>query len=357
MTKLQRWVDLLAALLRRAHPVSLEELKEDVPGYLSQENLPALRRAFERDKAELREFGVPILTIKDANDEVMGYQLKRDAFYLPYLSLIQDQHVTSTPERVDRYGYRALPELSFESDELTAVAEAARRVSQLGDPALTTLARSAMRKLAFDLPVDASVREPGIAYGTVPGVSPAQVLQELDDALRRRKRVTIEYHTFASDTRKRRVVSPFGLFFLGSHWYLAAREDANGPVKNFRVSRISDAEVNKAQPDTHDFEIPPTFDLRSHASSRQSWELGDAGSIEAVVEFRGSSGPTMAARRLGVAVSAVPAQRRFQVRLIEPFVRWLLSFAGEAVPLSPPEVTKAYRKLAKESLAGARESA
>lgn len=357
MAKLQRWVDLLAALLRRNSPASLEELKQDVPGYLSQENLAALRRAFERDKAELREFGVPILTITDSTGELMGYQMKRDAFYLPYLSLIQDAH-RSSPEKVDRYGYRSLPELSFEADELAAVAEAARRVAQLGDPALATLARSAMRKLAFDLPVDASVRESRVEFAAqVAMPSAAEILQELDDALRRRKFVTIDYHTFGSDVRKSRVVSPYGLFFLGSHWYLAAREDSTGPVKNFRISRISSAEVNRTQPDTPDFEIPAGFDLRAHSASRQAWELGDAGSIEAVVDFRGSSGPTMAARRLGDAVPDAPTKRRFQVRRVEPFARWLLSFAGEVVPESPAEVTSAYQELAQESLVVAREPA
>ena len=356
MAKLQRWVDLLAALLRRNSPASLEELKKDIPGYLSQENLAALRRAFERDKSELREFGVPILTITDSAGEVMGYQLKRDSFYLPYLSLIQDARRTS-PEKVDRYGYRSLPELSFEADELTAVAEAARRVAQLGDPGLATLARSAMRKLAFDLPVDVSVQEVTFAYAASMAASPAEILEALDDALRRRKSVTIEYHTFGSDVRKSRVVAPYGLFFLGSHWYLAAREGSAGPVKNFRVSRISSAQVNSSKPDTPDFTIPTDFDLRAHSASRQAWELGDAGSIEAVVDFRGSSGPTVAARRLGDAVPDAPTKRRFQVRRVEPFARWLLSFAGEVVPESPPEVTSAYQELAQESLAAAREPA
>jgi len=186
---------------------------------------------------------------------------------------------------------------------------------------------------------------------------PRRKFWELDDALRRRKHVTIEYHTFGSDVQKSRVVSPYGLFFLGSHWYLAAREGSAGPVKNFRVSRISSAEVNGTQPDTPDFDIPGGFDLRSHSASRQAWELGDAGSIEAVVDFRGSSGPTIAARRLGDAVSGAPTKRRFQVRRVEPFTRWLLSFAGEVVPVSPEEVSVAYLELAEESLTAAREPA
>ncbi len=359
MAKLQRWVDLLAALLRRHAPASLEELKRDVPEYLGKTDLAALRRMFERDKVELREFGIPILTISDSANELIGYQLKRESFYLPYLALIQDARQKTKPKRVDRYGYRSLPDLAFEADELDAVAEAARRVQQLGDPTLAELARSAMRKLAFDLPVDATVREPVVVeFAMAPARPlPEEILQTLDEALRQRKRVTISYHTFGSDVRRTREVSPFGLFFLGSHWYLAAQEEAGGPVKNFRVSRISSAEVNKVKPGTPDFEVPADFSLRAHAASRQAWELGDAGSVEAVVEFRGTSGATLAASRLGEPVANALTQRRFRVRRVDPFARWLLSFAGEVVPVSPKEVTAAYQSLARTALAAAKEPA
>jgi proteasome accessory factor B len=361
MPKLQRWVDLLAALLRRQLPVTLEELKRDVPEYLRQDDLAALRRMFERDKVELKAFGIPLHTARDSNDEVMGYQLRRDAFYLPYLTLVEDARTASKPKKIDRYGYRSLPELAFEADELEAVVDAARRVQQLGDPTLAELARSAMRKLAFDLPVDVMVREAVPAYvalaASAAPMSPEEIFQALDEALRTRKRVTIEYRSFASGEVKEREVCPFGLFFLGSHWYLAAQESADGPVKNFRVSRISEATVNKVRPGTPDFEVPAGFSLKAHAASRQAWELGDAGSIEAIVEFRGSSGATAAARRLGEPVPEEPSQRRFRVRRVDPFARWLLSFAGEVVPVSPVEITDAYQELAEGALAASQEMA
>jgi predicted DNA-binding transcriptional regulator YafY len=44
------------------------------------------------------------------------------------------------PSRViDRYGYRSLPTLFFEPDELAAVTDAAARVRHLGDPLLAPL--------------------------------------------------------------------------------------------------------------------------------------------------------------------------------------------------------------------------
>ncbi len=46
--KLQRWMDLLAALLARHYPVTLEELTADVPGYAhTGTGATAWRRMFE----------------------------------------------------------------------------------------------------------------------------------------------------------------------------------------------------------------------------------------------------------------------------------------------------------------------
>ena len=67
--KLQRWIDLLAALLRRRFPVTLEELSPDVPAYAVARQKTALRRTFERDKDELRAFGIPIETVTGPEGE------------------------------------------------------------------------------------------------------------------------------------------------------------------------------------------------------------------------------------------------------------------------------------------------
>src|SRR5690242_3117055 len=62
--KVQRWIDLLAALLVRRYPASFEELARDVPAYdASGKSSAAVMRMYERDKDELRAFGVPIETV------------------------------------------------------------------------------------------------------------------------------------------------------------------------------------------------------------------------------------------------------------------------------------------------------
>src|SRR5690606_34840960 len=152
------------------------------------------------------------------------------------------------------------------------------------------------------------------------------VFESLGDALTRRKFVRFAYHAMSTDRREEREVEPYGLVFLNGHWYLVAHDRARGALRNFRLNRIDDVRVNGAKPNSPDYAVPESFRLRDHARSRQAWELGDSEAMQAVVEFRGESGPTVAAARLGGAVGDDVRQRRFEVRRLEPFVRWLLSF-------------------------------
>ena len=346
--KLRRWIDLLAALLRRHYPVPFEEIIGEVPAYQSGTKT-ARRRMFERDKDELRAAGVPIQTVTDAAGEVVGYRLSRREFYLPYLSLIIDGR-PRRPKTVDRDGFRALEHLAFEPDELAAIVHAAERVESLGNPLLAEDAKSAVRKLAADLPVDAArARGELIAPGR-PRAADA-VFDVLSDALERRKRVVLDYHAMSTDTTTRRTVEPWGLFFLGHHWYLAARDRDADAVRNFRVSRIAHAAVNPKRPGTPDFEVPSGFRLRDHARSRHAWELGDGGAVTVEVEFRRNTGAAAVAASLGATVQGAPNRRIFQVRRADAFARWLLPLGDAAAIIGPDAVRAEYARQARATLA------
>src|SRR5688572_21833107 len=156
--KFQRWVDLIATLLAHHAPITFDWIEREVPGYAGKSN-STRKRMFERDKRELKALGVPIESIGEEGSDESAYRMATKDFYLPYLAVSTPRGL-SKPPRVDKYGYRALTTLAFEPDELEVVAEAARRARALGDPMLVADVDSAMRKLAFDLPVDA-VSEPG----------------------------------------------------------------------------------------------------------------------------------------------------------------------------------------------------
>ena len=333
----------MAALLSHHGTQTFQDIAKHVPAY-QKGNEDSTKRTFERDKLELRELGVPIETIGTDGDEEMAYRLRPKEFYLPYLALVSERGLEK-PSRVDKFGYRAIGELQFTSDELAAVAQAAARVRQLGDPDLEANATSAMRKLAFDLPVDSALAAASDTVIRQPrAAADAEILRALSKALVARKTVTIVYKSMSSDRADARAVEPYGLFFMGSHWYLAARDVTAGQVKNFRVNRITEAKMNSAKAGTPDYAIPADFRLRGHAQSRQAWELGDGDATTAVVEVRGESGAALAAAQLGDVVAGQPKRRQFSVRRPDVFARWCLSFAGEIAPVSPPEIVVEFRR-------------
>lgn len=344
--KIQRWIDLLAAMLVRRFPATFAELARDVPAYQSGKSASALLRMFERDKDELRAFGVPIETISDGEGGA-AYRLQHKDFYLPYLGVVAPERA-GPPERVDRFGYRALQSLQFEPDELEAVAAAGARVRTLGDPLLAAEAESALRKLGADLPLDPDDPDEIALLRRGPEAS-AATFQVLNDALVRRKVVEFEYYTIAGNRTETRAVEPYGVFFLGSHWYLTGHDRRRGELRTFRLSRMTAPRLGDARHHTPDFEIPADFRLREHAQSRRAWELGDGDGLEVIVEFHSTTGAARAASRLG-SDAGQPRRRQFHVRRVNAFARWLLSLAGDATPVSPPEMVDAYRTLVAETI-------
>ncbi len=351
--KIQRWIDILAALLRHRFGLTIEQLVDEVPAYSAASADDARARMFERDKKELRALGVPIETVSVDDGESARYRLRTSDFYLPYLTVVGPAGRAGS-RRLDRDGYRALQTLAFEPDELSLVIDAATRARQLGDPSLSADAASALRKLAFDLPVDSVSAESGTVIARPRAAADPEALAALGEALRARKRVELQYHSMNSDATSHRAVEPYGLFFLGGHWYLTGRDMERDALRNFRVSRVSAVAMNARRMETHDYAIPVSFVLAEHARSRQAWELGDGDAEMALVEFDDVSlatGAVNAAAALGSSVAGAPLRRRFVVRRTRVFARWLLSLGGSARPLSPPAVVDEYSELLTATLA------
>lgn len=347
--KVQRWTDLLAALLRRNFPVDFATLRKEVPAYSEDGRSEATTmRMFERDKDDLRALCVPIESVPDEDGNLSRYRLASKHFYLPYLHLASER-----PKQIKRPrgpGYQGLSTLAFEPEELDAVARAAQRVAALGDPALAHEARVAMRKLGHDLPIAAaSTSTEHIALDQAPA---AAVLDLLNDALRRRKSLTFIYRSMQRDAADQRSVEPFGLVFLSGHWYLIGRDTVADARRQFRVSRIASATVNDKRPQSTDFDVPADFDLASYARSRQAWEIGDADQQAVDVEFASENAYTVPAMQLGAAVDGFPKRRRFQVRRPDTFALWILGYAGDARIVNPPELALRVAQLATETLAG-----
>lgn len=353
-SRTKRLLDLVVVLLDAKQPIPFSELREQFQEYRTVKPEAGLR-AFERDKATLLELGVPIrwLGPEEGNDlpPEGGYQ-------------------------IDRQRYR-LPEVTLSADEVAALVVTAAAARHQPEFPYRHAAELAVRKLMFDLaglggqgrgrggmPRDVLVHMPS----TYRSRSLTEHLGALEEAVRHRKRVTLQYDhhrppqemtmgsapSAASTPRPRRAaavaesdgvpqpmaaqssekweagapseaggpqhstreVDPYGLVYRHGAWLLVGHCHVARAVRRFRVDRILDLKV-APRPRTPDFEVPREFSLQEH----------------------GSFSPWRFQREPGVAVrlwvsGATPwvAEEDFGPCARAPFAGGALEEGGEALP-------------------------
>ncbi len=362
ITKAQRWLDLIACLLGRRTPMTVEEIFEAVPAYridagpAGEPDEASVRRKFERDKDELREFGIPIDTVERrvnyGLDIEIGYRLRPGALYLPYVKIIEAS--IEPGERPDAGGTDAYGEgengAAFTREELELALEALAEAADIPGSPLADDARSAYRKLAFDL--SSAPAEPALLRPTPPGARElGGALQRINEALLHRKRVEFRYHGLARGEATERNVAPYGLMMEDGTWYLIGHDALRDGVRMFHVGRIEDPRVNPRSPATPDFEIPADFSLSDYRD-RDAWELDGAEQTRtARVRFRHPMSLWAARNGFGELESEEAdgaAVRRFEVGHVRPFLCWILGLRGAASIIDPPEMVDDLIELAEE---------
>jgi len=212
----ERLVNLVLCLLSTRQYLSAERIRATVPGYADVASDEAFFRMFERDKAELRELGVPLETGRSSMAEpVDGYRIARRDY--------------------------ELPDIDLAPDEATAVALAARLWDS---PALAGAARTALQKLrAAGIAVDpdaASAVQPRLR-ATEPAFAP------LLAASRAGRVVTFTHRSNPSAQARTRTVEPWGVVSWRGRWYLVGHDRDRDATRTFRLSRIG-AEVTPIGP-------------------------------------------------------------------------------------------------------------
>jgi proteasome accessory factor B len=261
----KRLLDLVMLLLRARSPVTFREIREQFTSYKTA-NIEAGLRAFERDKADLLELGVPVRYITPDEDDAL-----EEGGYV-----------------VDLKRYR-MPEVNLTADEVSALvlaASVARAAPGGNYPKIVDLA---LKKLAFDmpempdtpmefLPATVSAREPVIVH--FPEVKAADArayrdrFSQLEAATRNRKRLTITYRSATKGMVQTRDVDPYGLVYRQGTWYLVGYCHLRKDIRSFRVDRISEQKI-APKPKSPDFERPVDFDVRAFAS-RSPWTFTQA---------------------------------------------------------------------------------
>lgn len=202
MDRLERLVNLVAALIDTPRALSRAEIGERIEGYSSEPE--AFRRNFERDKDLLRQMGFPLVTeIPDgAGPEDAGYRIPRELY--------------------------ELPDPGLDDSELAALRLAASAVQMEGDWS-DALVR-ALRKLGGAAEGDAAASPPPGAGATVLPVEEAATVAF--GAVAERRQVSFRYRG------EDRLVDPWRLSFHRGHWYLSGLDHQRGEERLYRLDRV-----------------------------------------------------------------------------------------------------------------------
>ncbi len=220
VTRTERLLNLVIALLAARSPVSRQAVQSSVAGYDPCASTAAFERMFERDKDELRSMGIPIETVADAHGEALGYLI-------------------DTAEYATR-------DVSFDADELMALNLAAL---VWDDAILSPTATTAVRKLESTgtiptLALD-SAAIPSFAHVSASDAA----LLPLMRAVRDRKVVRFSYRK-PEGTESSRRVDPWSLHADDGRWYLSGWDHERGSARTFRVSRIEGSVTVTAESST-----------------------------------------------------------------------------------------------------------
>jgi proteasome accessory factor B len=304
----ERLVNLVIALLSTRQYVTAARIRATVPGYEADDGSDradeAFKRMFERDKADLREMGVPLETgrtsVFDTED---GYRIARADY--------------------------ELPEIRLTGEEAAAVGLALRlwESARLAGPA-----HSALVKLkAAGVDVDSSrgiPLQPRLDAGE-PAFEPAYA------AARDRRVLEFDYRRPDEDEAGRRRVQPWGVVAWHGRWYLGGFDlDKQGP-RVFRLSRV--VGTPKAIGPAGAFEPPVGVDLAEMVA-------GQIGGEEHVVVVRARPGGAIGLRRH--ATSLGPAEGgddRLQLTTTEPWslADQIAAYGADVVVESPAEIREA----------------
>lgn len=204
-------INLVLCLLSTRQFLTAEQIRRIVAGYEPDEGTDraddAFKRMFERDKAELRDLGIPLETgrtsIFDTDD---GYRIARRDY--------------------------ELPEIEFDPAEAAAVGLASRLWQSA---TLSSAARSALLKLrAGGVEVD-DQPDPTV-FGPLDAGEPSLGL--LLEAVGDGRAVSFAYRKPGASDTELRTVEPWGVLSSMGRWYLVGHDRTRTATRSFRLSRI-----------------------------------------------------------------------------------------------------------------------
>jgi proteasome accessory factor B len=307
-TRTERLVNLVICLLSTRRFLTAAQIAATVPGYEhdpdNAREHEAFQRKFERDKAELRELGVPLETgTSSIFDAEPGYRIAHREY--------------------------ALPDIPLEPDEAAAVGIAARLWQHAGLAAAASSGLAKLRAAGIDV-------DPHATLGVEPVVTVDPAFAPLTAAARERRAVAFAYRVPEDDAAKHRRLQPWGVVCWRGRWYVVGHDLDRQAARCFRLSRIVGA-VRTVGP-AGAFTPPAGVDLINYVAT---WSGSPQRTAAATVLAR--PGRAAGVRRWAEQTVPGPDGDRLLLRYADPegLASWLVGYGADVVVLDPPEVRDA----------------
>lgn len=316
-------LDLITYLLNAREPVSWQEIKNHFPEDYAQGVEESNQRKFERDKAELISLGIPIEYHSSATKKE-GYMIDKEKLFLS--------------------------EIQFSPEESSLLMLSATAVLENESFPYRDQLQSALHKIAsLNEHVTRRPTEMTITYsgGRTPSASTTWV-NDIQDALDRRKRIDIEYHAFSTGKKTRRQVDPYGLIFRRGNWTLVGWDHLRQDLRSFVLTRIKHLSVNQRRPGTPDYEVPRNFSLKNY-QNQQVWQLDFHEPISAIIQVSPHRLPELTPQ-LTNAEELSKGRFRLQVTNRSGLISWVLSQKTDVEVLEPPELQQEIREVLQKLL-------
>ena len=297
ITQAERMLNLLALLVDRNRPLTLRQVRQEL-GKQYPNSDEAARAAFERDKAALREMGIPIETKTLGGDSAgeVTYWVNRSNYELSDLKLSDDERIA-----------------------LQLAVATVRLGAQHGEEALWKLGGEKVLR-----PTAVSVN-----IGFVD-----QNMSAITDAVMQRRTLNFDYKG------EKRQVDPYGMLSRSGFWYLIGFDHLRKDQRVFRVDRI-EGKVNAGQ--IRAFKTPAGFDVAAAVpTEKQMMAAGDGevttatvlvdASLVAGVRDEFGDAAIVKERADGSAEFAIPCANMSAFRL------WLFAMVESAEVLEPASV-------------------
>jgi predicted DNA-binding transcriptional regulator YafY len=254
--KTERLLNLLIALTAAARPLGREELRSALADHYGRDQSDdAFEKMFERDKDELRSMGIPLETVTNAHNEVVGYRIQDDRMQMPQIELT--------------------------AQEAAVIAAAAALWTTAS---VATTARSAQIKLEA-----VGHRQAPADLGMASYLqAPDSVFEALLEAATTRRPVVFAYRKPGQGPEPRRI-EPWGLVSREGHWYLVGHDLDRTDVRVFRLSRI-EGNIDVTGPEAA-FAVPENTNLSALVRASTATSGG-------AVRVRAGAGLAVGLRRL-----------------------------------------------------------